>query len=126
MSGVDYRQWDSDDRVSDEWFAVLSAARRDGVAFSVTDGHRTLAEQRDRFAVFQRFGRPVAARPIPRPPTSARVAPIMRSTSTRSTAAPAASPHGCDARAPERPSPSRASRGTSSARDPTSSGSPAG
>jgi hypothetical protein len=68
MSSVGYRQWDSDDRVSDEWFAVLSAARREGVAFSVTDGHRTLAEQRDRFAVFQRFGRPVAARPSPTAP----------------------------------------------------------
>jgi hypothetical protein len=68
MSNVDYRQWDSDDRVSAEWFAVLSAARRDGVAFTVTDGHRTVAEQRDRFAVFQRFGRPVAARPSPTAP----------------------------------------------------------
>jgi len=65
MSSVDYRQWDSDDRVSDEWFAVLTAARSEGVAFTVTDGHRTMSEQRDRFAVFQRFGRPVAARPSP-------------------------------------------------------------
>jgi hypothetical protein len=68
MSKVEYRQWDSDDRVSEEWFAVLSAARRDGVAFMVTDGHRTMAEQRDRYAVFQRFGRPVAARPSPTAP----------------------------------------------------------
>jgi hypothetical protein len=68
VSRVDYRQWDSDDRVSTEWFAVLQAARRDGVGFSVTDGHRTLAEQRDRYAVYQRFGRPLAARPSPTAP----------------------------------------------------------
>ena len=68
MSTVDYRQWDADDRVSTEWHVVLTAARRDGVAFMVTDGHRTMAEQRDRFAVFQRFGRPLAARPSPTAP----------------------------------------------------------
>ena len=68
MTTVNYRQWDTDDRVSAEWFAVLTAARRDNVAFTVTDGHRTLAEQRDRFAVFQRFGRPTAARPSPTAP----------------------------------------------------------
>ena len=68
MRSVDYRQWDSDDRVSEQWFAVLDAARKDGVAFTVTDGHRTMAEQRDRWAVFQRFGRPVAARPSPTAP----------------------------------------------------------
>jgi hypothetical protein len=68
MSTVDYRQWDADDRVSTEWLAVLNAARRDGIAFMVTDGHRTMAEQRDRYAVYQRFGRPLAARPSPTAP----------------------------------------------------------
>jgi len=68
MSSVRYRRWDADDRVSEEWHIVLTAARRDGVAFTVTDGHRTLAEQRDRFAVFQRDGAPRAARPSPTAP----------------------------------------------------------
>jgi hypothetical protein len=68
MSSINYRRWDADDRVSAEWHAVLTAARRDGVAFVVTDGHRTLAEQADRFAVFQRDGHPVAARPSPMAP----------------------------------------------------------
>lgn len=63
MSTVKYPRWDADDRVSVEWHAVLTAARRDGVSFLVTDGHRTFAEQADRFAVFQRDGHPVAARP---------------------------------------------------------------
>ena len=63
MSTVRYPRWDADDRVSAEWHAVLTAARRDGVSFLVTDGHRTFAEQADRFAVFQRDGHPVAARP---------------------------------------------------------------
>jgi hypothetical protein len=68
MSGVEYVKWDSDDRVSKEWYAVLSAARRDGVAFTVTDGHRTMAEQRARYAVYQRYGHPLAARPSPTAP----------------------------------------------------------
>ena len=68
MSQVDYRQWDSDDRVSAQWYTVLSAARRAGVAFMLTDGHRTIGEQRDRWAVYQRFGHPVAARPSPTAP----------------------------------------------------------
>jgi hypothetical protein len=63
MTAIEYRRWDEDDRVSAQWHDVLAAARRDGVAFVVTDGHRTLAEQADRFAVFQRDGHPVAARP---------------------------------------------------------------
>lgn len=63
MSTIEYRRWDDDDRVSAEWHDVLEAARRERVAFTVTDGHRTLAEQADRFAVFQRDGHPVAARP---------------------------------------------------------------
>jgi hypothetical protein len=68
MAAVNYRRWDADDRVSDQWHIVLSAARRDGVSFVVTDGHRTLAEQEDRFAVFIRDGRPRAARPSPTAP----------------------------------------------------------
>jgi hypothetical protein len=63
MNTITYKRWDADDSVSAQWHAVLSAARGDGVSFTVTDGHRTLAEQADRFAVFQRDGHPVAARP---------------------------------------------------------------
>jgi hypothetical protein len=63
MTAVTYRRWDEDDRVSKQWHAVLSAARADGVAFLVTDGHRTMAEQAARFAHFLRHGSPVAARP---------------------------------------------------------------
>ena len=65
---VSYRRWDADDRVSDEWHVVLTRARRDGVAFTVTDGHRTFAEQQQRFDVFLRVGRPRAARPSPSAP----------------------------------------------------------
>jgi hypothetical protein len=63
MSTIEYKRWDADDRVSTEWHAVLTAARRDGVSFIVNDGHRTFAEQADRFAIFQRDGHPLAARP---------------------------------------------------------------
>ncbi len=65
---VKYRRWDADDRVSAQWYAVLSAAKADGVSFLVTDGHRTMAEQQDRWDTFQRFGSPVAARPSPTAP----------------------------------------------------------
>jgi hypothetical protein len=59
---VTYRQWDSDDRVSAQWFTVLDAARKAGVSFLVTDGRRTLAEQR---VAYQRYlaGGPQAAFP---------------------------------------------------------------
>src|SRR5215217_1354500 len=63
MAGITYRQWDVDDTVSDHWYVVLSAARRDGVSFTVTDGHRTMAEQQARYDVFLRNGSPTAARP---------------------------------------------------------------
>lgn len=63
MRSVEYRPWRAGDRVSIPWFQVLTAARRDGIAFTLTDGHRTLAEQADRYAVYKRFGRPLAARP---------------------------------------------------------------
>jgi|tagenome__1003787_1003787.scaffolds.fasta_scaffold20829577_2 hypothetical protein len=65
---VKYRRWDADDRVSAQWYAVLSAAKAAGVSFLVTDGHRTMAEQQDRFDHYQRFGSPVAARPSPTAP----------------------------------------------------------
>jgi hypothetical protein len=65
---VKYRRWDADDRVSAQWYAVLSAAKADGVSFLVTDGHRTMAEQQDRWDTYQRFGHPVAARPGPSAP----------------------------------------------------------
>lgn len=65
---VKYRRWDADDRVSAQWYAVLSAAKADGVRFLVTDGHRTMGEQQQRWDTFQRFGRPVAARPSPTAP----------------------------------------------------------
>ena len=64
---VTYRRWDADDRVSAQWFTVLSAARKAGVAFFVTDGHRTMEEQRDRWNTFQHGG-PVAAFPSPTAP----------------------------------------------------------
>ena len=60
---VKYRRWDADDRVSAQWHAVLSAAKADGVRFLVTDGHRTMGEQQQRWDTYQRFGHPVAARP---------------------------------------------------------------
>ena len=116
---VKYRHWDADDRVSAQWYAVLSAAKADGVSFPVTDGHRTLAEQRDRFASPSSAsgGNPSPRARVPPPPTSAPIAPTMRSTSTRSTAAQAASPRGCVTQGRgERPSPSRARRGTSRCR----------
>ena len=65
---VKYRRWDADDRVSAQWYAVLRAAKADGVSFLVTDGHRTMAEQQDRWDTYQRFGSPVAARPSPTAP----------------------------------------------------------
>jgi hypothetical protein len=68
MPEVRYRRWDADDRVSEQWHAVLAAARRHGVAFQLTDGHRTMAEQQERFRVFQRDGSPRAAVPSPTAP----------------------------------------------------------
>jgi len=65
---VKYRRWDADDRVSAQWYAVLRAAKADGVSFLVTDGHRTMAEQQDRWDTYKRFGSPVAARPSPTAP----------------------------------------------------------
>jgi hypothetical protein len=53
---VTYRRWDADDRVSAQWYAVLSAAKADGVSFLVTDGHRTMAEQQERWNTFQHGG----------------------------------------------------------------------
>jgi hypothetical protein len=64
---VTYRRWDADDRVSAQWFTVLSAAKADGVAFLVTDGHRTMAEQQDRYDTYLHGG-PLAARPNPNAP----------------------------------------------------------
>ena len=76
MSTVEYHRWDADDRVSAEWHAVLTAARRDGVSFTVTDGHRTFAEQADRFAVFQRDG-PSAAAPTTTTAASATAPSVL-------------------------------------------------
>jgi hypothetical protein len=61
---VTYRRWDADDRVSAQWHVVLSAARKAGVSFLVTDGHRTMAQQQ---VLWERFlnGGPRAARPSP-------------------------------------------------------------
>jgi hypothetical protein len=64
---VTYRRWDADDRVSAQWFTVLDAARKAGVAFLVTDGHRTMAEQQDRWNTFQHGGAK-AAFPSPTAP----------------------------------------------------------
>ena len=64
---VTYRRWDADDRVSAQWFTVLDAARKAGVSFLVTDGHRTLDEQRE---AWERYlaGGPEAAFPSHRAP----------------------------------------------------------
>ena len=64
---VKYRRWDADDRVSAQWYAVLSAAKADGISFLVTDGHRTMAEQRERWNTFQHGGA-LAAFPSPTAP----------------------------------------------------------
>ena len=64
---VKYRRWDADDRVSAQWYAVLSAAKADGVSFLVTDGHRTMAEQQERWNTFQHVGA-TAAFPSPTAP----------------------------------------------------------
>jgi hypothetical protein len=64
---VKYRRWDADDRVSAQWYAVLSAAKADGISFLVTDGHRTMAQQRERWNTFQHGG-PPAAFPSPTAP----------------------------------------------------------
>jgi hypothetical protein len=59
---VTYRRWDVDDHVSAQWFTVLDAARKAGVAFLVTDGHRTLAQQQAAWNLSQHGG-PLAAFP---------------------------------------------------------------
>lgn len=64
---VTYRRWDVDDHVSAQWFTVLDAARKAGVAFLVTDGHRTMAEQRVLWEIYQHGGN-VAAFPSPTAP----------------------------------------------------------
>jgi hypothetical protein len=64
---VNYRRWDADDRVSAQWFTVLSAAKRAGVSFLVTDGHRTLDQQQAAWNLFQQGG-PRAAFPSPTAP----------------------------------------------------------
>ncbi|HWT25183.1 MAG TPA: peptidoglycan-binding domain-containing protein [Solirubrobacteraceae bacterium] len=55
-------------RVSDEWYAVLSAARNDGVRFVLTDGRRTMTEQWARYNHYKRHGSPIAAFPSPTAP----------------------------------------------------------
>jgi hypothetical protein len=64
---VTYRRWDADDNVSAEWHVVLSAARRAGVSFLVTDGHRTLAQQQKLWEIHLAGG-PLAAFPNPNAP----------------------------------------------------------
>ena len=58
-------------RVSREWHTVLTAARGDGVRFTLNSGRRTLAEQALLYATFLRVGRPLAAKP-------SRTAPHIR------------------------------------------------
>ena len=65
---VTYRRWDADDRVSAQWFTVLSAARKAGVSFLVTDGHRTLAEQQAALRTSTSTAGPLAAFPSPTAP----------------------------------------------------------
>jgi hypothetical protein len=64
---VMYRRWDADDRVSAQWFTVLDAARKAGVSFFVTDGHRTMAEQQRLWDLSQHGGA-LAAFPSPTAP----------------------------------------------------------
>lgn len=54
--------------VSDEWHAVLSAARREGVFFRLNSGRRTMAQQQALYDNYRRNGWPVAARPNPNAP----------------------------------------------------------
>ena len=122
---VKYRRWDADDRVSAPVVRRAQRGEADGVAFFVTDGHRTMDEQRDRWNTFQHFGGPVAAFPSPTAPHirsgrpdhaidvdsldggAGRLAAWLRS-----------------ATAPARRSRCRASPGTSRCRATTSCGSP--
>ena len=54
--------------VSQEWFVVLSAARRDGVYFRLNSGRRTMAQQKALYDNYRRNGWPVAAYPNPNAP----------------------------------------------------------
>src|ERR1700754_3758512 len=40
-------------RVSDDWYQALSAARRDGIAFRLNSGQRTLAEQQRLYDLYR-------------------------------------------------------------------------
>lgn len=53
--------------VSAEWYAVLSAARADGVGFHLNSGRRTLEEQAYLYQLYLRGGN-LAARPLPNAP----------------------------------------------------------
>lgn len=66
---VHYRLIDGE-YVSDEWFTVLSAMRRDGVQFHVNEGHRTMARQAFFYAgwLSRRPGFALAAFPSPTAP----------------------------------------------------------
>jgi murein L,D-transpeptidase YcbB/YkuD len=50
-------------KVSSDWYVVLTAARRAGVAFVVNQGRRTLAEQQAFYDHFMKYGYPRAAYP---------------------------------------------------------------
>ena len=120
---VKYRRWDADDRVSAQWYTVLSAAKADGVSFLVTDGHRTMAEQQERWNTFQHGGAR-AAFPSPTAPHIRTGRPDHAIDVNASTAAPGASLRGCARTGRPRRSPSPARRGTSRCRATTSSGWP--
>lgn len=55
-------------RVSSDWFAVLSAARRDGLAFRLNSGQRTMAEQQRLRDMFEAGIGNLAAVPSPTAP----------------------------------------------------------
>lgn len=50
-------------RVSNEWYAILTAARRAGVSFHVNQGQRTIADQWRFWNYYRAHGWPIAAYP---------------------------------------------------------------
>jgi hypothetical protein len=55
-------------RVSEAWFHVLTAARRDGVHFVLNSGQRTMAEQQHLYGLYRAGKGNLAAKPSPTAP----------------------------------------------------------
>jgi hypothetical protein len=55
-------------RVSTSWDIVLTHARRMGVHFELDSGRRTMAEQWILWRNYRKYGKPVAAFPLPNAP----------------------------------------------------------